>query len=362
LEPAATHAVAHVYVATPKGVKLYDAASNGELTLVSGSPFAGKFTDMVTNGKYFYGTDGTLVYEESVGPTGALKVTGTTNPADFDSGSTGVSSLVLDHSGSYLYCNLQAGSGGKFYQSYSVGKSNGDLTYTGTAGNGRDYGDGVGPVHPLGNNHFAFSTQNYFTWYLAGFGIESNGALTSEIEETAFPIAKSGDGYNPYVITAGPTNQLIAAVYPQQSPPDGPTDGPTQLAVYTSDGSGILSTNSTYENMPVVQVGSVYDMNFSPSGKLLAVGGNTFNYTGLTKPTGLQVFHFNGASPITKYTGLLTTAPIDQIRWDNSNHLYAVSKSANKLYVFTVTPISASQAPGSPYTIAGAQRILVRPM
>ena len=32
--------VAYVYVGTPAGVRLYDAAANGQLSLVAGSPFA----------------------------------------------------------------------------------------------------------------------------------------------------------------------------------------------------------------------------------------------------------------------------------------------------------------------------------
>ena len=39
----------------------------------------------------------------------------------------------------------------------------------------------------------------------------------------------------------------------------------------------------------------------------------------------MQVFHFNGAAPITKYSKVLTTAPINWIRWDKANHLYALS-------------------------------------
>ena len=89
----------------------------------------------------------------------------------------------------------------------------------------------------------------------------------------------------------------------------------------------------------------------SPSGKLLAVAG--------TK--GLQIFHFDGANPITHYTYLLTTDSIDQISWDNENHLYAISQSAGKLYVFTVTPVSFGQAPGSPYAIASPEFIAVLP-
>jgi hypothetical protein len=89
-------------------------------------------------------------------------------------------------------------------------------------------------------------------------------------------------------------------------------------------------------------------MNMSPSGKLLAVGGS-----------GLKVYHFNGAAPITPYSGTLTTAPIGWIHWDNANHLYALS--SGKLYVFTVTPTSITPASGSPYTVASANGLFVVP-
>jgi hypothetical protein len=105
--------------------------------------------------------------------------------------------------------------------------------------------------------------------------------------------------------------------------------------------------------MPTVSVGSVTAVGMAPSGKqLLAVGGST----------GLQVFHFNGASPITHDTGLLTSSYIDEIRWDNANHLYAISQTAKKLWVFTVTPTGVSQAPGSPHTINTPLGVIVQPL
>jgi hypothetical protein len=76
---------------------------------------------------------------------------------------------------------------------------------------------------------------------------------------------------------------------------------------------------------------------------------------------GLQVFHFNGASPITGYTGLLTTDEIDQFFWDNQNDLYAISRTAGKLFVFTITPSGYHQAPGSPYSVGHPQNIIVQP-
>lgn len=50
---AATAPVAYVYVSTSKGVNLYDVASTGKLTLVSGSPFKTTGLMIGSNGKYF---------------------------------------------------------------------------------------------------------------------------------------------------------------------------------------------------------------------------------------------------------------------------------------------------------------------
>jgi hypothetical protein len=64
----------------------------------------------------------------------------------------------------------------------------------------------------------------------------------------------------------------------------------------------------------------------APSGKELVVGGK-----------GFQLFHFNGSSPITKFTGLeQSSVQFQQFRWDKAGHLYALS--GGKLYVFNVSP------------------------
>ena len=95
----------------------------------------------------------------------------------------------------------------------------------------------------------------------------------------------------------------------------------------------------------------VYDIQMSPSGKLLAVGGSA----------GLQVFHFNGSEPVTHYTGLLVAGEIDRVAWDNDNHLYAMGSKSGELFVFTVTPTSHAQAPGSPYAITNPLSLAVLP-
>jgi hypothetical protein len=81
---------------------------------------------------------------------------------------------------------------------------------------------------------------------------------------------------------------------------------------------------------------------------LLAVGGDN----------GFQLFHFNGALPITHYSSVLQ--PNNQFKefgWDKSNHLFAVS--ADGLRVYNITPLAYSEAPGSPIPIPGAASVIV---
>ena len=124
----------------------------------------------------------------------------------------------------------------------------------------------------------------------------------------------------------------------------GNASGP-QLASFAIDPStGLVSSSNAYYNMPWVVVGQKGNItpSMSPSGKLLAVGGYP----------GLQLFHFNGTAPATTFGGrLLNGTDLDQAKWDTENHLFVLSYSGAKLYVYTVTPTSMKQAPGSPHTL-----------
>jgi WD40 repeat protein len=127
---------------------------------------------------------------------------------------------------------------------------------------------------------------------------------------------------------------------------------PAYRSLATADASGNLTTTSTDTNMPTVLVGTVTDYWMSPNGKYLAVGGTS----------GLQIFHFNGANPITKFSPLLLSGKeVDRVVWDNANHLYAVGYKAGKLWVFTVTATGAKQAPGSPHNIVSPGNLIVLP-
>jgi hypothetical protein len=155
-----------------------------------------------------------------------------------------------------------------------------------------------------------------------------------------------GDGwvFYPYYVQADPFGDLAAVVYEFNQ--YGNWDGEIRLASFAINPSdGGIYSNQNYYNMPYVSVGvPVNRMEASPSGVLMAVGGTS----------GLQVFHFNQSQPLTDFTGNeLSGIDIEQMAWDSDNHLYALSYDNSELFVFTVTPNSFTEAPGSPYYLPG---------
>jgi hypothetical protein len=358
-----TAPVAFVYVSyTPNvgaanKIAAYAAHGNGKLSSVPGSPFAANVSSMVVNGKYLLASNlaGVDVASFRIQPNGALHWVNSTNVAQFEpSGCVFATPLVLDHTGATLYREEIVGGlcEDAEYQSFTIGKLTGKLNYIGKSAQRFLFNT---PLTFSGNNNFAYGSEciDYRGGYLdtfAGLVRQNNGLLDYGSITIPTPAAQnSGDYYCRSLTAADPTNHVAASMQAINSNLQS-TDGPTQLATYTADASGNLTTTSTWANMPATDVSYILDLGMSPSGKLLAVGG----------VGGLQVFHFKGSSPIAQYTGLLTTDQINQMFWDNHNHLYALSPSAGKLHVFTVTPTSAVEAPGSPYTISSPAGIIVQ--
>jgi hypothetical protein len=340
--------VAYVYVSSLGGnlkyqVVGYEAAANGVLTPIPGSPFADNVTALALNGAWLFGVDptGQNIDSFSIGSDGAL-----TYKDKYTTSLTGGSlyDLFLDHTGSSLYSIYYTTNND--YLSQSIDQVTGQLSFLGDLSGGPDHNV---PLSFTGNDQFAYASSCYhFGPEIFGVQRASDGILSYLNSTPPFPAEKSGGFYCPWAAAADPTNHLAIALTPLNS--NWGSDGPTQLAVYTADSSGNLTTTSTYQNMPAVLTQSAQTYRMSPSGKYLAVAG-----------TGLQIFHFNGANPISKFTGLLTTDTIDNVYWDNANHLYATSYSAGKLYVFSVTARKVTQAPGSPHKIRTPQSLIVLP-
>jgi hypothetical protein len=340
--------VAYIYLTSTIGSKNqvvgYKAAGNGALSALPGSPFADNINSLAANGAWLFGADSTgqKIDSYAIGANGSL-----TYKDQYTATLTGGSlyDLFLDHTGSTLYAVYYTTNND--YLSQMIDQVTGQLSFVNDLAGGPANNSAVSFI---GNNLFAYSSSCYhFGPEIVGVQRASNGALSYLNDfNPPFPAEKSGGFYCPWLAAADPTNHLVIALTPLNS--NWGQDGSIQLAVYTADSAGNLTTTSTYENMPSVLTTTVNTYWMSPSGKYLAVGG-----------TGLQIFRMNGANPITKLTGLLTTDTIDKVYWDNANHLYATSYSSNKLYVFNVTSKGATEAPGSPYTITSPSGLVVLP-
>lgn len=356
-----TSPVADVYVASKNGstneIVAYAAAANGKLSAVSGSPFPDNVYSMAVNGKYLMAANSAKpdIDTFKIESDGALTYASSINYQKHDFGCGSAGPIFFDHTGATLYVMEYDGSNAcanTVYASYAVAPATGALKYLGMDVTGVFPGSWYAASF-IGNNVYAYTAEDESCMYYAfyGFKRKTNGLLTSFNVKANYPPPPKGvSGYIANMSAADPTDHLAFTMQPA-NPPDC-ASGPLQLASYTADASGNLKTTNTYKNMPATLIVNPSDMKMSPSGKLLAFAGQE----------GLQIFHFNGASPITHYTGLVTTDSISQMFWDNKNHLYAISYTSNKLYVFTVTPTGHQQAPGSPYAISGPGDIIVQPL
>jgi hypothetical protein len=351
-EPSTTP-VAYVYVSSPSPtsyglIYAYSASSDGQLTLLGTEPSYASY--MALNQGWLFGTDGTNIYSFSIAADGSLSQTSAINATHFNPyNSGGPGNLFLDHSGATLYDGdiYAYGTGSNAYQAFSIDQSSGQLSFLQL---GPDGGEIQGsPMTFTGTNLYTYSSGCYEgSPGIYGYRRNSDGSLTQLNINPAIPTAPPGENYCPYLAASDPNNHLAVSMTPVEFVT---VVGPPQLAVYSQSSDGNLTTTSTTASMPKTLVTTVIDLRMSPSGKLLAVAGTS----------GLQVFHFNGAKPITRYTQLLTTDQVNQVFWDNADHLYALSPSTGHLHVFTVTPTTHSEAPGSPYTVTSPQNLIVLP-
>lgn len=327
----------------------YSESAGGSLTPVAGSPFAASGYNLAANSKWLVSTDTVNIYSFSVAHNGAIAQASSINAQQYNQYMTGGPvSLFFDRTGATLYDEDIYGNQGanNTYQFFDLNQGTGALSFLGAT---TSYSAAwITPLTFIGNNEYAYGASPlYGGQYIYGFSRASNGTLTELNINPSYPKASDG-AYAPYLAAADTANHLAITLTPNN---DMTQTGPTQLSVYTADSSGNLTTESTSSNMPTVAVGNVNDLKMSASGKLLAVAGSA----------GLQVFHFNGANPVTRFTGLLTTDTVNQVAWDNMNHLYAVASAAGKLYVFTVTTTGVKQAPGSPYALTSPGYVAVFP-
>ena len=354
--------VAFVYVSSPTGIDAFASGSNGRLTPVPGSPFAGAVNSMSVNRKYLFGAgvNATDIFTFSIGANGALKQVSEINAQTYNPGNCGgMGPLQIDYAGTTLYNQVNAGcqSG---YQSFHI-EANGALKFLSAAASGVPTDVLLYPLSPailLGIDSFAYQ-MGIVKPGGAGFpGVAEvfyqrlpNGALQNAGGLGVEPGAKNPiDLLCPFLLAGDPSDHLAIAWHDLNAL--GEPAGSDVLVPFTAHGAGNLSTTSTIDDIPSIDLPSTSAMSISPSGELLVVGGQN----------GFELFHFNGPKPITFYTGALqTNDQFLQFGWDGHNHLYALSvgPSPYQLRVYTVTSTSFTEDPGSPLTVPGSASSLI---
>lgn len=329
----------------------FHASSTGKLTAIPGAPWKPAGLPVAGTPTRVYTIGQTLIHSYSVGSNGAIGPQLAQIPfLDYAGGSCndglkGSDGATLDHTGKYIYVKLEDNDGAcAAYQSYKI-NSDGSFSFDGdTELNWNGNGDSASLPSILGNESFAYADYDYLNSgpVITGMRRESSGTLELIQFQQNYPTLNDD-----YYVTNGPDaapagNYLVLQLWPEGG-------GPTQLASYTVDTQGNISTTNTSTDMPTSAFVEV-STTFSPSGNLLAAYADGAETNG---KSGIELYNFNGPAPLTHYQNLLSGTPIDQVAWDSSNHLYAISNANNMLYVFTVTSTSVTEdtawSIGSPY-------------
>lgn len=348
--------VAYVYVQTAAGVVGYAASSTGALTKIGGSPFRTSGLMAGSTGYAFFSVGTTYIHSYALSSNGAIGAQRSQiNTQSYSGGKCGPAPSgvggVLDRTGKFFYNALTDGNfngGCVAFQTYAIG-SGGALTFHGDTETAASEFTGAPVI--LGNEKFGYVvTGTAHLSGLQGFARQTNGDLQI-IHFTETDPSDPGNYYTVGAIAADPTNHLAVTLF------NGASEPPS-LASYTADGAGNLISTNTNAQLPVLAFNPTM-LSVNPNGTLLAAGGQSVGPA--NEPT-LQIYHFSGANPITLYKTLVSTNDIEGVGWDNANHLYAISYTTNRLYVFTVTSTSVQQAPGSPYTISAPTKVFVKPL
>lgn len=346
--------VAFVYVSRPTHIDGFALLPSGRLSPVPGSPLANAAVSHLSVSKnYLFGVgdDHQTIYTYSINSSGSIKQVAAINAQSYaPSGSFVTGQIQIDGTGSTLYNYLLESGSDTYLQAFQI-ESNGALKFLGTTLS--DYHFAVDEIAPtmiqfLGNNQYAIQTgcdTDAMSPASDVFKREGSGALQYASWVGQVPKAPTGDIFCPFALATDPSNHVAFEVA-DMNRNDG-TPLAWQLATYTADSTGHLTTTSTWKDMPESGLGIATTMSIDPTGKLLAIGS-----------LGFQLFHYNGADPITSYTNVLQASnTIIEFGWDAHSHLFVLSDG--QLRVYTVTPTSLKEQPGSPYSIPEASSVIV---
>jgi hypothetical protein len=339
--------VAYVYTGTinvagvPNQITGFSVTSDGVAHVLPGSPYSGPSSFPVVSSGFVFANDLTNIETYRRNSDGSLtpisSISGVAhNQIVHDSG---VGAMVLDHTGSSLYVveiNFD-GTNNDAYATFSVGR-NGRLSFVANGPSGVNFN---GPLTFSQDNRFAYGQGCYFLgWDLFGYERLSNGALQLIAAHGNPP--PSMETLCPGPSAASAKNVLAVAV----GNPGINTN--TQLATYLINSNGTLTLSSN--SLLVTPFSSVSSVAFDPTGTYLAVGGYF----------GVQIYKLGaGADLIPVGTPAVSSSIINDLKWDKTNHVYALS--GKSLHILNFSQGALSEAAGSPYSVAQQGVLAVLP-
>lgn len=357
-----------VYVSTqstvgePYQVNAFSAAPDGYLTAIPESPMTLPGRPYIGTGSLVFGDDGYKIYSFRLNSDGCLNVESSLVAGQEDNGLPfiGPGALFLDSQNENLYSfDYDPPGDDSYFSSYDFNASNGQLTPVNQTPSSMAYNGGVLAFDS--NDHFAITADGSIRGgvLISEFQRSGNGAL-NPFGSVPFPTAPSGEFYDVAGAAADGAGHFIIAV---QQHPTGQglytlANGPWQLAVYTIDEAGNLTTTSTWQNMVTPDFpenAQSIGLSFSPDSRYFAITSfmnfEVYSWDSssgtLTPITTINNTEGSCQSPPAATDGC-TGSGFGSMAWDSNDHLYITL--GRQLLVYSVADSGITPAPGSPYT------------
>lgn len=311
-------------------------------------------------GSILFGTDGSNIDSYRVNPGGCPGLETSKPVASAANSGIVIAGLYLDPEADNLYSyssNESLDGTDPEFTSWSFNRQTGQLNQLGA-----EAGDAGKIVAFSSNDQYAISPRcaarmgPSLTEYARG----GNGSLTL-LGNVTWPDVPTGSSLCPMVAAADGSGHFVVGMGVEQGgPPSNDSSNPDLFATYSIDGSGGMSTASTWQNMQSSTLGWLRSLQFSPNGRYLAVSGYS----------GLQVFAWDSSTmtltPIATIQSeawctdtACSGAGFGNVAWDENDHLYTIL--GQQLLVYAVNLSGVAPAPGSPYILHNPQWVTVLP-
>ena len=314
----------------------FNVAADGSTTPAQGSPFTGANGSLATNGTFLLATDGTNIVSFAIGSNGSLTPVSTidgTAHNDTPTGS-GIGALSLDRSGSTLYAgeiNFQ-GADNNAFAFFNLSPS-GTLSFLANSVINVNF---AGRLTFKQDNKRAYGQGCFFLgWDLFGLTRNPDGTLTPFDDKAPSPPIQNGQFFCPGPSTASPASNFLAGVIV----PEGQTGVNDSLSVYIINSDGTLTlVPSSVMTTPFM---FITDIEFDPSG----------NFVAAATSAGVQIYRLTSGTLTAVGSPQNANTSFDLVQWDSFGHLYAISSSGQRFFIYTSTQGILSAAPGSPYSV-----------